>query len=76
MFNLYLRTQCFSLEGEKELLGSYITIKEAHKAMYNHYNKESHYTRIICAAPNEFLYDVGSHVHFYSIENTEGDMPL
>ena len=35
-----------------------------------------YYIRTLLIHENEHLYDLGSHVQFYSIENTEGEMSL
>ena len=74
MFNVYYFKNWDT--EHKELIASKSTKKEAWECVKKHYGKDIPYSRIIIAAPNEHQYDVGSHIHFYSIENTEGDMPL
>ena len=76
MYELYLRKHCFSTDGEKQLIGTYDTKQDAFKAMYDHFGEKIYYIRTIIAAPDEHLYDVGSHITFYSIKNTVGEMSI
>jgi hypothetical protein len=80
-FNVYSRKSCYAPDEDRVFLTSFSTMKEAWNFMKEHYKtitKEEtiYYVRTLLIHENEHLYDLGSHVQFYSIENTEGEMSL
>ena len=75
-YNVYSRESCYAPDEDRIFLASFSTMKEAWDFMKKHYKKEIPYIRALLIHENEHLYDVGSYVQFYSIENTEGEMSL
>lgn len=75
-YNVYSRESCYAPDKDRKFLASFPTMKEAWNFMKEHYGKEIPYIRTLLIHENEHLYDVGSYVQFYSIENTDGEMNL
>lgn len=75
-YNVYSRESCYAPDKDRIFLKSFNSKEEAWLFITTHYNKPILYTRVLMIHPNEHIYDIGSHTEFYSIENTEGDMPL
>ena len=75
-FNVYSRESCYAPDEDRVFLASFPAMKEAWDFMKKHYKKEIPYIRALLIHENEHLYDLGSHIQFYSIENTNGKMSI